>query len=298
MKAADLGKATIWCTPSVSVYVQSHLSIPLSEPLTNFPADTRTLIAIGGGYLLDESKAWIQDKAPNVRLVAIPSLWGSGAEASPIIVQNRNGAKVIRMDAKFLPFARVIWPELARTIPEARAKEALGDCWANALEGFLSPLADDRLRGDIALLMQAMRRLPLGNHPDWFELSAQASAAQAQSSVGLVHGIAHTLEGPLIAAQPDQGWGHAKLCAVYLWPVTRFNFQHNNANRELLQKYGLDPDALLKIARDLYSDGAYRKALPLLQSLWTAVLRDRCTRTNSVLVRAPHLDYFTTEAFV
>jgi len=288
----------MWVTPSVRSLVQSELSFPLVEPLTPLPQDLQTLVVVGGGYLIDEAKAWRQDHAHGIHLVAIPSLWGSGAEASPIIVQNREGKKVIRMEAEFLPNTRVIWPELADTIPEARARMALGDCWANAIEGFLSPLASDTLRRGIAVLVKHMQALPLGKDARWFELSAQASAAQAQSSVGLVHGIAHALEGLLCATQPEARWGHAKLCSVYLWPVLRFILHHSEDPQKLLETYGMDITTILDIAKKLYDDMAYDQALPTLEVNWKTVLRDPCTRTNSMLVKLPHLSYFQAKSFV
>lgn len=299
LKKADLGQAAIWATLSVrSLVAKEFPAIPVLEPLQPLPANLQTLIVVGGGGLLDESKAWIHDNNLSLKLIAVASIWGSGAEASPIIVQNRNGQKVIRMDSKFLPTVRVVWPELAKSIPEWRGREALGDCWAHALEGFAAPIASEKTRQEIAELIREMLMLPLGNHPAWFDLGARASAAQARSSVGLVHGIAHTLEGPLMAAQPKEHWGHAKLCGVYLYPVTQFNFKQNPAYVELLKRFGIDVDAVLRITKDLYSDDAYGKALPLLQALWMQVLRDRCTRTNPVLVRPPHLEYFTSKAFL
>ena len=202
------------------------------------------------------------------------------------------------MDAAYLPYARVMWPELADTIPEGRAREALGDTWANALEGFLSPLADDELRLEISSLIQMMLQQPLAKDPSWFELSAQATAAQARSGVGLVHGIAHTLEGLLIAAQPENGWGHARLCSIFLWPVMRFNFHQNSVGHELFLKYGISTENVLKVAKQLYSESLYRLALPLLQTHWKSILRDPCTRMNSVLVRPPHVDFFTAQDFL
>ena len=86
------------------------------------------VICIGGGTLLDIAKAWRADRSPAIRLIAVPSVWGSGAEVSPIVVLNDGGKKMIRMDDRFLPDEVVYWPELAQGLPERVARAGCGDC--------------------------------------------------------------------------------------------------------------------------------------------------------------------------
>ncbi len=99
---------------------------------------------------MDHAKIWRHDRSPTSELTAIASIWGSGAEVSPIAVQTVGGRKVISCGAHLLPDARATWPELALSISEDRARDACGDVWAHAVEGFLSPLASDELRRQIA----------------------------------------------------------------------------------------------------------------------------------------------------
>lgn len=281
----------LWVGASVRQIVEQTLPYRVGKPAR--PAEETTcLIAIGGGALLDTAKAWRADESPATRLVAVPSIWGSGAEASPIVVANVQGRKEIRMDDRFLPDEVVYWPELAAEIPDDRARAACGDSWSHALEGFLSPLADDALRKEIAELIGRMMRASLGNSPEWFRLSAEACAAQARSSVGLVHGIAHTLEGPLRAGFPDHGWGHAKLCSCFLGPVMAFNGQDDGKSNRLLAKHGIDVGDVSKVTQELHDAGAYWSALPLLIDNWGSILRDQCTRTNVRLVRPADIEYF------
>ena len=86
-------------------------------------------------------------------------------------------------------------------------------------------------------MIKEMITLPLGNDPRWFELSARACAGQARTSVGLVHGIAHTLEHHLRVEFPKAGWGHAQLCSLFLRPVIEFNRQHSPKWKRLMQEY-------------------------------------------------------------
>ncbi|HEV7921436.1 MAG TPA: iron-containing alcohol dehydrogenase [Thermoanaerobaculia bacterium] len=267
VESLDRDETVVWATPSVWPLVRATLPFTIDMP------PSHNLIVIGGGTLIDEAKRFVYDEAPRVRLIAIPSIWGSGAEASPVVVLNRDGRKEIRMGEEYLPHARAVWPELAATLPAGRAREACGDAWAHAIEGFLSPLATEELRIEIAALMGEMIAVGIGNDARWFELSARAAAAQARSSVGLVHGIAHTLE-PLLP-----GWGHARLCSTYLAPVLRFD------------RKGL-PDGVEAEVQKLFDADRYKQTLPTLETAWRDVLRDRCTRTNAALVRPADLQFF------
>ena len=297
LSSPDIAPAIVWATRSVRTATEAAIPYPHREPLGSLPPGTRTLVAVGGGTLLDAAKVFRRERAPGVFLVAVPSIWGSGAEASPVAVTNEGGRKVVRMGPEYLPDARVTWPALADTLPERLARRACGDAWVHALEGFLSPLASEDLRREIAGLMGVMLDLPLSNDPRWFEASAAACAAQARSSVGLVHGIAHTLEGPLRAAEPGFGWGHALLCATFLAPVLALDEEVSGRTRETLSRYGVDQARVHEVGRALFESDAYDRALPALEAHWSAVLRDPATRTNSALVRAGHLAHFGKRAF-
>jgi len=294
----DLGPTVVWATPSVRRRSEKRLPYPHHDPLEGVDGDTRTLIVVGGGTLIDQAKLFRRQRAAGTRLVAIPSIWGSGAESSPVVVTNEGGGKCIRMGAEYLPDARVSWPELADSVPPALAVRASGDAWSHALEGLLSPLADETVQRQLAAVVSEMLELPLSADPRWFEPSAAAARLQARSSVGLVHGIAHTLEGPLRAAQGDFGWNHAVLCATFLWPVMALNLELSDRARGKLTEAVLDPARVLDATRRLFEEETYDRALPELEARWKTVLRDPCTRTNGALVRASHIDHFRRKAFL
>lgn len=249
------------------------------------------LIVVGGGSLIDEAKALRQNR-PGLKLVAVPSIWGSGAEASPVIVLSRAGRKEIRIDPLALPDAIVYLPELSQTVPPERQRQACGDCWAHALEGFLSPLAAPELREALAGIIGRLLALPLSFNEQWFELSALACAAQSRAGVGLVHGIAHTLEAPLREQQPEKNWHHARFCSTFLAPVMSLNQASSDKWNQLLAEYHLPEPEIWKVLHALFEPDSFRAALPLLRREWRQVLRDPCSRTNSVLVRPDWLERF------
>ncbi|MEO8430288.1 MAG: iron-containing alcohol dehydrogenase [Acidobacteriota bacterium] len=295
--AEDLGPTVVWASPSVRSRTQAALPFPHHDPGEGIGGDTQTLIAVGGGTLLDLAKRYRAESAPGLRLVAVASIWGSGAEASPIAVMNEEGRKVIRMGSAYLPDVRVPWTALADSVSREAAEAACGDAWSHALEGFLSPLADAAVQEELASVISEMLALPIGRDDRWFEASASACRLQSRASVGLVHGIAHTLEGPLRAVQPDFGWGHARLCSTFLWPVLSLDLSLSAGAASRLEASGLEVAAILDAARRVYLEEAYERAIPLLEVHWPAVLRDPSTRTNGALVRAPQIEHFRRRAF-
>lgn len=286
----------MWCTEPVLSLAQKTFPCPIVEPLSALPEGTQRLIVCGGGTLLDATKVWVHEHAPSLEWIAVPSMWGSGAEVSPIAVRNIDGKKDIQMGEHLLPTARAYWPEVIESLPEELVVSACGDTWSHALEGFLSPLASDALRHELAELIRLLLTLPIERDVRWFEASAQACAGQARSSVGLVHGVAHVLEGPLTAEYPHESWGHARLCSLFLLPVMTYNAQQSEKWEYLMSTHQLDGDAVLAHVRAFFKVQAYNRILPFVETHWRTILRDPCSRTNSVLVRMKQLDFFLSFA--
>jgi len=281
----------VWASASVKERTQRLFPYPLVGPTEVPPKNWKTIIAIGGGSHLDRVKKWRYEQSPATRLIAIPSIWGSGAEVSSIAVTNENDVKNILMDPRITPDAYAIWPELAATLSPSQAREACGDAWSHALEGFLSPLALPAIKEEGAEVVRRMLELEIGNDPRWFELGAEACLVQSKGSVGLVHGIAHTLEHPLRAAFPKENWGHAKLCSTFLLPVMRLNEQAGPKLSSYFDQFRIDKPAVFARLTQLYDKAAFEQARPFLVEYWPKILRDPCSRTNSSLVRTATIDF-------
>lgn len=245
-------------------------------------AGAQAVIAIGGGAHLDDVKLrWRATGAS--KLIAVPTIWGSGAEASPVAVWTEDGQKRFKLDESLRPHAMAFFDAFADTVSPEQARAACGDTWAHAVEGFLSPLASDSLRAELAALIRELLALPVSADARWFRVSARAAAGQAESSVGLVHGLAHVLE-PRVP-----GSGHAALCAALLAPVLRFNASVSDKWSMLTAQHGLDGAAVLARAEELSTSAARRALAPHVSAHWKLVLRDPSTRTNSALVRPDSL---------
>ncbi len=294
---ADLGNAAVWTLQFLRKRIGEKFARPIIGENEEPESGLDTLLVIGGGVLIDRAKVWRKENKPDMKLIAIPSIWGSGAENSPIAVIDEGGKKIIQMDLEYLPDVRVIWNALSETIPEERIKYACGDVWSHALEGFLSPIASGEVRNELTDVVKSLERLAIKNDPAWFEFSARACAGQAKSSAGLVHGIAHTLEGLMKQEYPEKYFGHAQLCGTYLWPVFSLNMELTNKIDNLFDQYGIDKAKVIDTLKKLFDENVYNLALPVLQDNWRSVLRDPSTRTNCALVRPSHLSHFTDRKF-
>jgi alcohol dehydrogenase class IV len=276
-----------WASAVVTPKVRTELGL---EPVAPgpLPAETRTLVACGGGTLIDRAKALAKRRTAPVRVVAIPTLWGAGAEASPVIVLNgEHGAKEIAVDDGFIPDARVVWPGPSAAAPEVLRRAGAADVWAHTLESLISPLADATIRDEAATLAHALLPLtPDAEHAtSWLDLSAWACALQSRASLGLAHGIAHQLEGPLAI-------GHARLVAAAMPTVFALAVAEAPRWPDVAAVHGLDAEQIsARLASLVNADdaAAMRDALP---EHWRAILRDPLTRTNGFLVRRAHLDEF------
>ena len=185
-----------------------------------------------------------------------------------------------------------VWPELADSLTPELVRDACGDVWAHALEGYLSPLADEKLRNELAGLIRELLDTPIANRPEWFELGARACRLQSRAGVGLVHGIAHSLEGPL--AGTPAAPGHAALCSTFVLPVFRLNRSLSDKVDTTLGEAGIDPERIESRLAELFDQETFQKLLPALEERWKKILRDPCTRTNCALVRPAHLELLLT----
>lgn len=288
----------VWCTKSCHSVIKEMLPFTIDKAFTKGPELLTDLIVVGGGGFIDKVKVWCADNTPAARLVAIPSRWGSGAEVSPIcVLMDDDGHKKILIDEKYIPNAVVIIEKLADSLSQDMMRAGCGDSWAHVMEAFLSPLANEAIRDDAAGLINEMLDVGLGSNPVWYMLSGRACALQARCSVGLVHGIAHILEGKL-KKNNDAGQGHAELCSLFMLPVMKFNALLSPKLDGLFTYYKLDKNEIFAVFLSLFDHEKYDDILPVLEENWRNILLDPCTRTNSVLVRPKSLDFFKQRNFL
>lgn len=291
LKSASLGHAYLCASLSVRARVSEQIDIPAIDAPEALPGDAETLVVVGGGTIIDHVKYFRMCQWPALRLIAAPSLWGSGAEVCPIAVLNGQ-KKDIHFSDDLIPDQYVVWPELARSAPSELLRFACGDVWAHALEAFCSPLANEAIRQNAAELMNEIAGYPIGFDERWFDASAVACLLQARSSVGLIHGFAHVLEPLLRSADPAAKWGHARLCSTFILPVLNFNLSRSPKVERLAAQHGLKLNEVQAVARSLFNEADYLAAIAIAEQHWEVIARDRCSRTNCILVRRDSLAFF------
>lgn len=287
----SLGSTYLCLGASVRDRVQDELDLKVIDSPEDTPSDAETLIVAGGGTLIDRAKVFRRNQWPALRLIAIPTVWGSGAEVSPVAVIT-GAKKDIHFSDELIPDNYVVWPELAKSVPVNLLRYACGDAWSHALEAFCSPLASEAIRKQAAELMNEIAGYPLAFDERWLDASAAACLLQARSSVGLIHGFAHVLEPLLRESMPESAWGHAKLCSVFLLPVLNFNVSRSPKVQGLAQTFGLKLEAVQRVGSLLFEEAAYCEALKTASQHWETIARDRCSRTNCILVRRDSLEFF------
>ena len=286
-----------WCTPSVYRYVLDCWPGVVSRTPPTKADLFHTLVAIGGGSLIDRAKLVRKYEYPEVKLIAVPTLWGSGAECSSIAFANVNGVKQIEICELLKPDALVYSPVWLDSLTESLARWGCGDALSHAIEGGLSPLADDSVRSTLGDVLKSMCLLGIAKNIGWYSLSAAACKGQARSSVGLVHGFAHVLEGPLREAFPGEFIGHARLCSLFLSPVIAFNRSNSTKWEDFARCQGIDISMVEKMAESLFDVELYDRIRPFLILHWDTIRKNPCTRTNCTLVRKNSLNFFEAGVF-
>lgn len=284
----------VWTIPPVADAVHRLFSVDVCVS-PDIPPKGATLCVVGGGALIDEAKVLARRHSRWERLIAVPVLYGSGAEVSPVAVTHtEGGVKSIDIDDELIPDAVCYCPQTLEVFSDERLRRASGDVWSHSLEGFWSPLAKENVRSEGASLLQALLDGPGLRDPDWFDLSARACSLQSKSSVGLIHGIAHVLESNLRQSKDYQAGapGHASLCSTYLFPVLALHLEHSPKVRDLLTQHGLNCEALLQRAKECFDPTLYDRLLPKLQEHWNLIIRDPCTRANPMLIRKSTVGFF------
>lgn len=291
---AQASSCVVWTLPPFEAEVRARFGDRVYLAPQD-PPSAAQLCVIGGGGLIDQAKTLHHNSDKWRKLIAVPVIYGSGAEVSPVAVTHtQTGDKAIEVAPELIPDALAYWPELLDRFSESRLLQASGDVWSHALEGFWSPLADDALRAHGAQLLRDLLDAPELRNDAWFELSARACSLQSQSSVGLIHGIAHVLESKMRSSSAHLPGipGHAALCATFLLPVLKLHLEQSDKVRGFFTEHRLDADALLAKARERFDPELFASLRPSLVEHWSSVMRDACSRTNPMLIRKRSLAFF------
>jgi alcohol dehydrogenase class IV len=205
------------------------------------------VVGIGGGSALDAAKA-IAALAPNdgdpldylevvgrgqplsttpLPCVAIPTTAGTGSEVTrnAVLAVPERRVKVSLRDARMLPRAAIVDPELTFDLPPDLTAQTGLDALTQLIEPFLSvratPLVDALCRDAVSRAARSLRAACVNGHDaeareDMALASLVGGVALANAGLGAVHGLA----GPIGGMFPAP---HGAVCAALLPHVTATN---------------------------------------------------------------------------
>ncbi|MFW6245280.1 MAG: iron-containing alcohol dehydrogenase [Fibrobacterota bacterium] len=245
-------------------------------------AGITTVVAIGGGSVLDSGKAisailpvkgsirdYIEGIATSthpgtkVPFVAVPTTSGTGSEASANAVITVSGSQEMKRSVRhtsFVPDVAIVDPQLTTSCPKGVTSACGMDTLTQLIESYVStsasPITDSLVEKALPLiepnLINAVR--------DGSDLNARSAMAYASlisgitlanAGLGAVHGIA-----PVVGARHSVPHGVA--CGLLLGPVTEItidSLEKKNAEHPVLQKYSHTAELLLSKQAASTKDG-------------------------------------------
>jgi len=222
------------------------------ERMREFRPDT--VIAVGGGSPIDAAKVMallyeyptnnfvelLEGPLPSsrklVRLVAIPSTSGTGAEvtkAAVITFTDRNLKIGLKSEA-LVPDVAILDAELTMTMPPNIVAETGMDavthaveCYTNpSLDDFTEPLAREAVAGLFEWLPVSYGEKTLESREKVHNYQCMAGLAFTNVGLGMAHGIAHAIGGKF-------GLGHGLINAIALPEVLEYNSRDAEVARRL-----------------------------------------------------------------
>jgi len=187
-------------------------------------ASSKTIIAIGGGSVIDLAKLAAHECS--VPLVAIPTTIGAGAEVSQhaVLIDPATRQKKVTSTSAMLPDTVIIDPSLVATLPTPMIVQQAIDAIAHAIEALVSrlasPFTDMLALAALPQLVPTLEHLETKPEITTIERLQQAGIlaglAQSSAATGLAHAFAHYL-GPRLPQ------AHAALITRFLPDILDFN---------------------------------------------------------------------------
>lgn len=252
-----------------------------------------TVVALGGGSVMDCAKGILLLSERKARLIAIPTTSGTGSEVTSFAVLTHAGVKQPLVDPALRPAAAILDAGLLDKLPHNLVAEAGMDAVSHCVEAavannasaFSCALAGCALEALLRLLPRSFRG-DVSVRGTVHEAATMAGIAFDNAGLGLCHALAHAIGGEFHLA-------HGKLVAILLPHVVERNsraapgcYQSLAARCGLLGPRGLC-SALNRLRRTLQlpatltAAGLDPAAIQARQSaLVQAALADPCLATN------------------
>ncbi|PUU91518.1 iron-containing alcohol dehydrogenase [Halanaerobium congolense] len=284
------------------------------EAMLDFEPDW--VIAIGGGSALDAAKImWVFYEHPKLnfediievgsipklrqkaKFIAIPSTSGTASEitAFSVITDTKKKIKYPIVSPEIIPDIAIIDPKIPTTMPAHITANTGMDVMAHAVESFVSTGASDytdplALRAIDLVFKYLPAAVEDGDNLDAREkmhnASTMAGMAFSNSSLGIIHSLAHKIGGELHIT-------HGLANAVLLPYVIEFNYEAAKDKFEYVENF-IGVDSLADAIRELNKNVGIVPAFKdidwldftaddfevILDRMSQNALEDPCTLTN------------------
>lgn len=230
------------CTGEPTRETITHITALLEQ----YPA--ATVVAMGGGSVIDAAKCAWWERGRRTQLIAIPSTPSSGAEVSPyaLLVDPGTQKKILVSSPDLLPNIVVYDEGLLADFSLGQIGYFIFDILGHCIEGLASrmssPVSDLKALEAIRILRATIP--PLAESLDGRSVLGRLQYAghlggmvQGMASVGMAHALAHYAGGKF-------GIPHARSVALFLPGVVELNATKTDKYKKL-EEIGLDVATLL-----------------------------------------------------
>lgn len=182
-----------------------------------------TVLALGGGSVLDCAKGIVSMSGETPRLVAIPTTSGTGSEVTSFAILTHDGIKHPLIDEALRPELAILDASLLENLPKGIIADAGMDVLTHCLEAFVAKNATLFTSALAASAFRtALEQLPASYAGDAsvrgniHQAATMAGLAFDNAGLGVCHALSHALGGRFHLP-------HGRLNAILLPHVVRFN---------------------------------------------------------------------------
>ncbi len=283
--------------------------LEIYSKLNDFKPDL--VISIGGGSILDSSKIAIllvenenlnlenitqQNKLPTekkqIKFLAIPTIFGSGAEVSSSAVFNKKDSlgKNIVFSSSLLPDYVLIDSSSSKNLNKKLILSGAFDALTHCIEGYVSIIDHPLVRPysiygikellNLILTIEDNDSISEESLESLSYLSFYGGIVQNHNSVGLTHAIAHQTN--------SFGLLHGQANAFFLNEVIKFNLKTSNKYSSMVSDCGLHDiknliskiDTLVDKSSLIPEKDILKELLQNKENIAESALNDRTIRTN------------------
>lgn len=213
-----------------------------------------TVIAVGGGSPIDAAKAMalfyeypeldfqkakvqpLPNKRREIKLIAIPSTSGTGAEVTraSVITFRNDDIKIGLKSEAFIPDIAILDADLTLSMPDNVVAETGMDALTHAVECYINSNLDDfsevlakgAVEGLFKYLPNSYKVKDKESREKVHNYQAMAGCAFSNVGLGMAHGISHAFGG-------RYNYSHGLLNAIALPYVLEFNSRDSTVNQRL-----------------------------------------------------------------